>query len=266
MPQPIFFRVGNNDRISLSGFIDALHNFLSALRNIDATISSEQRGSVTWDVTSLQKNSPPVVGVTPTPRRPALPDESYKIESQFIETLRILSERPERTPILSDSALFSIENIAKRSAAWGPSSVWLPSNGLPKLESEISATTLRNVTELTSVKFSGFGSITGKLESISVHKGAEFRVWDKQTLKPVRCKYRAELEQQIKDSLRKTVTVIGMILMNSAGNPVSMEVEEIDDTAAATASPLSIDQISGAIKHFTGGRPLREYLDETSDE
>jgi len=76
MPQPIFSRVGTEDRIHLPAFIAALGNFSAALKDMDATISEHPKGSVFWEVTSLQKNSAPVVGVTPTPRKPALPDRT----------------------------------------------------------------------------------------------------------------------------------------------------------------------------------------------
>jgi hypothetical protein len=265
MPQPIFFRVGTEDRISLGAFIDALRNFLMALKDMDATISANPMGSVRWDVTTLQKSSPPLVGVTPSQRKASVLDHSYKVESQFIENLRLLSTRAERNDFLSDSALDRIEKLAKRTSTIGPMAAWLPSNGLPKMEGEISSTTLQNVTELTGVKFSGFGSITGKLESISVHNGDEFRVWDKKTGKPIRCKYKPAIEQQIKDALRKSVVVVGTILMNSSGNPISMDVEEIEEANQRT-TPLSVDQLSGAIKDFTGGRPLREFLEENDDD
>jgi hypothetical protein len=265
MPQTIFLRVGSQDQITLPLFIDALKHFMFALRDMDAAISKNSRGSVRWEVTTLQKQSPPIVGVTPVPRKVDVLDQSYKIESQFIENLRLLSSRPERNDLLSDSALERIEKLATKTRYIGPMATWLPSNGLPKIESEISQNTLQNVRELTGVKFAGFGSIVGKLESISVHNGAEFRVWDRKTGKPVRCKYEPAIEQQIKDALRKTVTVVGEILINSAGNPISMDVEDIEEMGTRSPS-LSVEQIAGSIKDFTGGRSLREYLEETEDE
>jgi hypothetical protein len=60
MTRTIFLRVGQKDCVSLVGFISSLQNFLGILRDLDSTISRDQRGSVIWEVVSpfqLHKNS-----------------------------------------------------------------------------------------------------------------------------------------------------------------------------------------------------------------
>ena len=46
---------------------------------------------------------------------------------------------------------------------------------------------------------------------------------------------------------------------------LGFHVEDIEDVSVKT-SHLSLEQIAGSIKDFTGGRSLREYLEESSDE
>jgi hypothetical protein len=95
MPETIYLRVGTHDKISLSAFIEALNNFLHALKDLDATISHDPRGSLIWEIVTLQKNSPPLVGVAPE-QKPFLKkcgfqDFSGVVESQFIENARMLA-------------------------------------------------------------------------------------------------------------------------------------------------------------------------------
>ena len=55
MPRTIFLRVGEKNRVPLAVFINALQDFLGMLRDLDATISKDQRGSVVWEVVSLRQ-------------------------------------------------------------------------------------------------------------------------------------------------------------------------------------------------------------------
>jgi hypothetical protein len=102
------------------------------------------------------------------------------------------------------------------------------------------------------------------LESISVHKGNEFRVWDRHTSKPVRCIFKPELEARIKDYFRSEVTVVGLVHMNGRGQALSVDVDALEQVEAKSEL-VPVHKLSGAIKDFTGGLSLREYM-EKSDE
>jgi hypothetical protein len=264
MPQPIFFRVGTQNQIDLSAFVDSVRDFLFILKDVDATVSEKSRGSVRWMVDVLEKNDAAIVGVVPVPRKPLF-DRSSTVKSQVIENTALLSTRGERTKFFSDGALTHVGKLATRTVKIGPMSIWTPENGKPKQESEISKTTLRNVEELTGPKYSGFGSVTGSLEAISVRRGAEFRIWDKESGKPVRCFFDPDFEGRVKDALRKVVIVTGDMLMNSAGNPLSIKVNELEQ-APPRAELVPVQNLSGIIKDFTGGVSLKEYLEESADE
>ena len=264
MSQPIFFRVGTERQIDLSTFVDSVRDFLYILKDVDATLSEKSHGSVKWMVEVLEKPDAAVVGVLPIPRKPLF-DRSSAVKSQVIENTSLLSTKGERNKFFSDGALSHVGKLANRTPKIGPMAIWTPQNGRPKQESEISQATLRNVEELTGPKYSGFGSVTGSLDAISVHRGAEFRIWDKESGKPVRCFFKPDFEGKVKDSLRKVVVVTGEMLMNSAGNPLSIKVDELEE-APPRADLVPIQSLSGIIKDFTGGVSLKKYLEESADE
>lgn len=264
MNRTIYLRVGLKDRVSLSAFISCLQNFLGMLRDLDSTISKDQRGSVIWEVVSLQQKSPPIVGVSPTLRSSDIQDCSHTVELQILENAKLLSVGTEPTPFMSYAALKRLEGLAGRTKYLGPMNVFVNGDG-EKLGSDITETTLSNVQKLTGIQYSGYGSIGGKLEAISVHKADEFRIWDDRTGKPVRCKYDpATQEERIKSLLRSSVVVSGIIHSNTTGIPIALEVEDIEPVTQR-ALP-TIQEMSGSIKGITEGKSLKEYLEQISDD
>lgn len=264
MTKTIYLRVGNSDKVVLSDLIVSLSGFLQLLRDFDATVSGQSAGTQQWEVTSLTKNSPVLIGVTPI-TKPRMDDYSEAIEAELLESSSALTLKKERTAKMSDSALQGIGKLAKLSSKLGPSAIFIPANGQPKRESVINEVTMRIVQELTGVQYQAFGSISGALEAITVHGKSEFRVWDETSGKVVRCKYPDLLEPRILKMLRKDVTVTGVISSNAAGNPIAVDVEHLNEKAVAIAPP-SIQQMAGFIKDYTGGRRLKEYLRDIADE
>lgn len=270
MPETIYLRVGTNDEISLSVFIEALQNFLHALKDIDATLSQNINGSLIWNIVKLEKNSPPLVGVAPH-QKPAFakaghPDLSQRVEQELIDSARRLATTGDRSDMLSDAALKRLERLASKTPSIGPMAVFQTNNGptSPKNETQITPTTLENVKRLTGVRYTAYGSVKGSLDAISVHKAYEFRVWDEKTRKPVTCKFSPSEIERVKALLKSRVTVVGTLTSNSAGNPISILVEDI--LPSPKRELPTIAEMSGLVKDFTDGKTLKEYMEELSDE
>jgi hypothetical protein len=270
MAETIYLRVGTSDEIALHVFIEALQNFMYALKDLDATLTKNTSGSLVWNVVKLEKNSPPIIGVAPHQKpsyeRAGHPDLSKRVEEEFIVNARTLAISGERSEYLSDAALKRLENLAKKTPSIGPMAVYTSANGStpPKDATEITPQTLENVKRLTSVKYSAFGSIRGSLDEISVHKNHEFRVWDERTHKPVTCKFSPEEIERVKELLGARVTVVGTLTSNSAGNPISIMAEEVLPTPKRQLP--TIQEMSGLVHDFTNGKTLKEYMEELSDE
>jgi len=166
---------------------------------------------------------------------------------------------------MPDSALTKIKNLAGNVKRLGPSAVYVEKNGHPKREELITEATLKNVKELTDPKYTAYGSVVGRLESLSVHKGHEFRVWDKSTARPVRCQFSPERMAQVKELLPATVIVSGIVHSNSAGLPISVDLEDLVLYVEPETLP-TIEEMSGLVDDFMGGRTLKEYLEDMADE
>jgi hypothetical protein len=88
-------------------------------------------------------------------------------------------------------------------------------------------------------------------------------VWDENTRKPIRCKFEPKYEDKIKTLLRSNVIVSGILNANSAGNPVYIDVEDIQ--LQTDLKLPTINEMSGLVDDFTEGKSLRGYLEELDE-
>src|SRR6266850_3464256 len=189
MSRVIYFRIGDKDRLSLNALVRTLRNVQGLLYDFDAAISRDPRGSIRWEVAVLEKKSPTVIGVVGRPvQRNALASSVIhtnpeQVESALLDSTARLSLKAERTTIVSDSALERYRQLAMQSAKLGEIDVYTDAQLVP-----INERTLDNIKQLTGTKTRSTGSVLGNLDTISVHKANEIRVWDENTKRPVRCR------------------------------------------------------------------------------
>lgn len=255
MDDTIFLKLAGYDGIvPARQFVAALYIFLGLLRDLDATISADARGTIEWEIGMLSKQSPARVGYVGRSRYVG-ENLFSRIGQECVRGIRVLANRPERSPSYSDSALYKTERLAR-----------LTKRAFAKIEVELGGdevpVTLRvaeNIETLTKQTDEEEGSIVGNLDAISVHRGNEFRVWDENTKKAVRCFFPETLLEKAKHSLKRRVMVVGKTRINKLGNVVSVAVSDIEGYPTDAELP-TIEQMSGSIKNLTGDLPLRDYM------
>lgn len=264
MSDTIYLRLGTSDRITLQDFIDSLSDFRFTLQELDATISENKDGNMIWEVVALQKNSPALVGVAPRLKKNRQ-DVSTYVESQLIENARRLASRGDRTPQLSDRALDKLQRLSSRTSRIGPMELYLNGDGGTKRAlANITTTTYEHVKELTSPIYSEFGSVFGNLDSISVHKGHEFRVWNEENNRAVKCVFEEKELENVKSLLKQKVVVSGIVKSNVKRLPISIVVEDL--AIAPELYVPTIDEMIGLVPDITEGLSMHEYMERLSDE
>jgi len=260
MAEPIYMRVGEGQTVDLPEFVGAMGNFLGLLREVDSTVSEKKSGHLRWRVTTLQDNPSPLVGVTPTLMRPVFSDTSFRVEKEIINNVVSLTEKGERNRYLSDAALTRVEKIAKTATKIGESVIYTSKKEGITLSTRVSTKTFTQVQDLTSVKSTSFGTVIGSLDSISVHRGKEFRVWDENIKRPVRCRFNDRQQATAIALLGSRVIVSGTISSDRYGQPLSMSVETLD--GAMLGNLPSIEEMVGLVPNLTGGLSLREFFED----
>lgn len=262
MSDTIFLRV-TKDRIPFKAFVASLKNFLLLLQDFDKTISHDSRSSTIWEVVELQKTNPSIIGIAPTQKR-GRPNVATIVEEQLIANTISLSNVGERNRYMSDAALLNMENLARLTPKLGLISIYTNGDGQHKKEANITETTLENVRHLTAIRYSALSSIVGNLDAITVHNDNEFRVWDERRNKPIPCKFEEKDFDRVKDMLKTRVRVFGIVRSNSTGKAIEITVKDFEPAPLKTLP--TIEEMSGLVQNFTGGKSLKEYMEELSDE
>lgn len=79
------------------------------------------------------------------------------------------------------------------------------------------------------------------------------------------CSYPADLEEKIKQNLRRRVLVTGLVSYNAGGQPLTCSVEDVEPYQEADELP-TIEQVSGLIDNLRGGLSIRDYIERVRDE
>jgi hypothetical protein len=154
-----------------------------------------------------------------------------------------------------------VERIAKTAPRIGASSIYVGDNPAVPLRTIVTVRTLDQVKDLTQPRSVSFGTLIGNLDTISVHNGLEFRVWDSETKRPVRCFLDTRQRTRAMDLLGIRVIVTGMMKADRHGRPLSMQVETFDPVSDPLYLP-TIEEMRGSIPNLTGGQTLKEFLED----
>ena len=77
------------------------------------------------------------------------------------------------------------------------------------------------------IKYRDYGSIEGKLQVISVRKNLKFVVYDDLSDQPVKCYFKSGITEEVVSAFDKRVSVYGLIMYKSQGEPYSVRVEQL---------------------------------------
>lgn len=92
---------------------------------------------------------------------------------------------------------------------------------------EVTPKTAQNVSRTVGVQHQAYGSIEGKLQTISERGSFQFVVWDALSDRPVNCFVPEDKFKMAYDAFRKRVSVSGLLQYDREGKPVSIRVDGI---------------------------------------
>ena len=262
MPTLVSLRLqGYQENLHPGSFIQAVKNLWGILRDLDAAISKDPRGTVEWDIHALSRSSPALIQFSGKSLLTG-PDYSEEIQTECITGLRLLTEKGERLPSYSDSAINRALHMAKLNKRRPHERLSLievsNEHGIP---ARLNEATVTHIESLMVTRYESEGSVVGSLDTITVHKGREFRVWEEVANRAVTCKFPEEMLNDVKSALGKRVVVYGLLNANYQGQPTSIRVKGFEGYPSESDLP-TIREMSGLVEDFTSGQTLKKYIEE----
>jgi hypothetical protein len=262
MPNGIYITLDDHgDGLDAHSLLMAGQLFLGLLHDLDIAVSSERRGTIRWEISTLSKSSPARLGLVGRTKR-GMENRTPEIEKRCIRGMKLLAERAERDPYYSDQALYKAWGLARLSQRHMIARIVISTDDD---EVAVVPSIARHVDELTAEVDESEGSIVGNLDSVSVHNGNQFRVWGDVDRKVVTCRFPEFLLPLAKEFLKKRVLVFGTIRRNRLGEVGSISVAGIEDYPADEQLP-TIEEMSGSVPNITEGLSLREYMKLLRDD
>lgn len=223
---------GEPSYVAFSTFLTATQKLKQLLREIDQVISGRYGGSLQWYVAALtsKKN----LGIEVLSRlkrtREATPpiDFGSDVAASLVTGLDNVQNRNASPPYLSEYGLRHMEemlNVLARNGAKGYRATDIE-HDKTVVVSQSAAQTIR---ELLPIRRSAIGSVEGKLEAISIHRGPTFIVYQGLTNKAIRCAFDGSdvMMETVKSILGKRVVASGIVHSNIKAEPMRVDVEDI---------------------------------------
>ncbi len=251
----------SGDDLRLDDFLEELETVRTALRETERLVSSKEP-SLYFKIKRLQKNSPALVeleATTDVHDERAKPQFASYVVRSFTTNLRLISKKKlPRTidmPALASYRELTLP-IEKRQLEVriqaGNHSVLINRNFRNVLEAMIGHDEM------------SYGSVSGKIEAINLHKKNRFWLYPTVGGKRVRGKFRGKDKKRFKAGVDEYVTVYGRLRYKTWDKfPYAIFADDIQihDTSAPTLSELK-----GVCPEATGDLTTQEYVDRLRDD
>lgn len=246
---------GKVGEISLKSLATAVSSSLRILSVLDAAMSEDNQGELTWVVSGLHEGS--LVIEVESRSLVEERDLGPEVARAFLDGLRRIERDGASPPYLSERGLVSARRLVKLVGSDGTLGL-----KVSDLHETVVITTHAgaNVDQLARIRHRAIGSIEGRLDVISVHgRTPRFIVYLSSTCKAVTCQLDPAQLDAAKAALGRRVYVAGVVLSNARGEPVRVEAEQIRVLRSADQLP-TIAELTGSDPAFTGGAGATAYL------
>lgn len=255
---------GRDGGVPAERFVDVVHKALAVLRDLDAKSSEDGKAGIHWNITKATTNSPLTLTLeahVPAQRR----DTSRAVVKSYMRGMRKL-ESGKGVP--SD---FGDDTLKEARALLG-----LLDRGVSRMEfaatgEETVAPTLRSAALID--EFFGRRSayhlsdtiVEGSLETVTIHGGEAFDVFDQLTGTRVRCILPDGQISEAVNALGKRVAVSGRAKFSDKGRPISIEVDAIRVLRGTSELPAASDFEGEGKLDITGGMDSAEFVRRLRD-
>ena len=209
--------------IPLWAFLDAAGKFSDLLSELDVAVSGSR--NLDWSIIDLSVGSANLA-VEPTLKQEDGIDYGDMIISSALSGLERIEQEAKRPEHFTDEALKKakelvriingkVEHIAVFGKAEGATTQRIP----------VTQRMAVHIDQLIGTNSVAIGSVEGVLETLTVHKGPEFAIYDVIAARRIRCICDRDTLNQLLTHLEERLSVKGEVRFNIHGEPTSVKVE-----------------------------------------
>jgi hypothetical protein len=250
---------GSLGQISAVSFAFIIDHSLRVLRDLDRRTSEERLGTIKWVVAGLGEGSLYVDLATRTTRGDV--DHAPAVIHRFTTGLDWIQREGATPPYFSHDNVVAIRDIVRQFARDGVAGVdYRTSDGSPV---ELSRRSEPELEKLVGVRYRALGSIEGRVELVSVRRGARrFNITHHRTLRAIRCNLPEELEESIFEAIkeRRRVVATGQIAYNAKNEPIRLEVKERLRFLGRAEELPTVDDLAGSDREITGPMSTEDFV------
>ncbi|MFY9822069.1 MAG: hypothetical protein WAM82_11855 [Thermoanaerobaculia bacterium] len=208
-------------RITADRFVRAVNAFFDLITEVAEQVEGRKR-PVRWIVSvepgSVQLNSDPQA------LKPFV--KVGKIANTIVDGMRSLDRSSKRPEGFSNLALRKAKDLG--GVADGVD-IERAKIRLSRKAASVRKDTVAHVDRILGVTSTAFGSVEGTLETFSIHGGPHLAVYDSLTGRKIECIVPPEKLEEYWKNFGKRVYVFGLIRYNREGEPLSIEVENLEE-------------------------------------
>ncbi|HUY98610.1 MAG TPA: hypothetical protein VMW47_13520 [Verrucomicrobiae bacterium] len=243
--------------IAASVLARVLTESVAILNDLRIAVTHSQT-HITWFVDGLKTGSAEVLLVA-APKKDIGETELDRISRAYVDGLDTVETGEALPPYLSEKSLDRIKRMASP-LGQGAEALLVSANdnGTARF-ARVTRHAVANIKALMAPRSQALGSVTGRLEAISLHyKTPKFHIYDDLANRPVGCHFPEESLEAVKAGLGKRVRIGGTVTRNAKGQAISVDQPVIAPVGAGR--PLS--DLVALDPGFTEGRSLAEYMEE----
>jgi hypothetical protein len=246
---------GELGQLTLRSLHVAIDLNLRMLGDYDRGVSKQRRGTLEWVVANVSAGSV-VFDVQSYSRVPNL-DVGPAVVRHWEHGWKRIEEAGETPPYLTWSTMQKARQVTR---LIGTDGVFGFVAATAEERTEVTARASAHMEQLVTVRHHALGSVEGVIETISIHGGKHFVVYDSRTNKAIACRFDDdEWLRMAAQHLGRRVAVLGTVHSNAKGEPVRVDAQSLRVFRTQDELPTAAS-LTGSDPDFTGGVSTEEFL------
>ena len=257
---------GGGDNIDFQAMLRVFGACARMLSQVERDLAGRNAGQSRWQIKDTGVGSFTMELETPPSQYSRNGHDPAQVASILIDGANCLEHNRDIPPELKEATLKEVRSVAGALKSHNIEHELLVTSDATGQTGRISHSMARQINRMLIKERVSIGSVEGKLELVSVHKGdRKFNVYHSVTGKAVRCDLSLSLEKEVIVALGQQVVVSGKVHRNLNGDPVRVAVERLRVLSENRQIP-TLDELMGSIPDLTGNLSTEEFIRMIRDD